>query len=347
MDLKQMHYDVMAGKTDYIPLMINMERNDEKPITRWEATYNPQKLIDAVCYNRSMELEFPTDRVVTVESDFQETIIPCMFGATPCEMPDGNIDARPILASIDEAENLQINYEPLERALEHAKYLKANAPDNLNVAVTRFMAPLDYAMVMRGGDFYMDLILEPEKCVKFLNRILDVTLDSIKYLKNAVNEDYREHITANKRGICIRGTRMSGDAFVNLSPAMIEEIVLPLFKRVREELGGLFVHFCTTPFPAWHVMPTLAKNPGIVDGVDNWQGYASFFNNDTDALQDKVSMCFDVDFEQVENIEAFMQLPLFRDVKRNGGRGIFLATSTDDIEKAKRLYDRWRRYFKA
>jgi len=346
MDLKQLHYDVMAGKTDYIPLIINIDREDAIAVSSWEATFNPQKFAEAAAHNRSLELEFPTDRIVTIESNFTETLIPCMFGAVPCEMPGGNIYSRTIVDSLDEAEELEIDIEPLKRAEAHLKIVKANVPDNLNVAITRFMSPLDNAVNIRGTDFYMDLYLEPERSRDFLNRIAVVTIYALKYLKNAVDEDYKEHITSNRRGIYIKGTRLSSDSIVTLSPKMLEDFILPLFKMFHVELGGLFVHYCTTPFPSGHVLPVFAKNPGIVDGMDNWQGYKSFFNDKMDGvLQDKVSMSFDVEFEQAYDIENLMRQPLFSDVKRDGGRGIFVSTQTKSLEDAKRLYDRWQEFF--
>jgi len=61
--------------------------------------------------------------------------------------------------------------------------------------MTRFMSPLVYAVVMRGGDFYLDLLVEPEKSVAFMNKIADVTIKTIKRFKDELQEDYLEQVT--------------------------------------------------------------------------------------------------------------------------------------------------------
>ena len=352
MDLKQLHFDVMQGRSDYIPLVINTKPTEsdfreypyEKIPTLWENMHNPKMYIDTCVYNNSQNIKLKTDRELVLESNFLESLIPSMFGAELYQSPGGYIDVKPIISDISEAEELIIQDGQFDMALEHLKYLKRNTPDFMKVSITRFMSPLDYAIVMRGGDFYMDLLIEPEKSLAFLNRIVDLTIKTLKRFKEEINEDYREQITS-ARGLYVQGTRLTGDAIVNLSPSLIKNVLSPLFERFKNELGGVMLHYCCTPAPAGHVLPTLAECNSI-SCVDNWQGYQSYFNEKQDGLlQDKVSMCFDLDIEEVENVEKLMENPLFRDVKRKGGRGIVVMAHSDDIERSKKVYENWKNYF--
>lgn len=56
-------------------------------------------------------------------------------------------------------------------------------------------------------------------------------------------------------------------------------------------------------------------------------------------------MCLDLAIEEIENVEKLMELPIFTDVKRSGGRGLVVMTTTNDLECSKKAYDNWRNYF--
>jgi hypothetical protein len=352
MDLKQLHFDVIGGKSDYIPLVINTapaqedfkDYQYEKMPTLWDNMHNPQWYIDTCIYNHKQNMKLKTDRELVIESNFLESLIPSMFGAEMYQSAGGYIDVKPIISDIEEAEGLVVSDGQFDMALEHLKFLKNNTPEDFKVAITRFMAPLDVAVVMRGGDFYLDLLIETEKSIDFLNKITDVTLKTLKRFKAEIGESYREQVTT-ARGIYSQGTRLTGDAIVNVSPDIIKNILNPVYKRFKDELGGVMLHYCCLPAPSGHVLPTLAECDSIIC-VDNWQGYQSYFNKEQyGLLQDKVSMCFDLSIEEVENVEKLMENPLFRDVKRKSGRGLIVMAHSNDIEHSKKVYDNWRNYF--
>jgi hypothetical protein len=62
-------------------------------------------------------------------------------------------------------------------------------------------------------------------------------------------------------------------------------------------------------------------------------------------LQDKVSMFADFSFDEVSDIQTFLEQDIFSKVKRKGGRGFVVRTDCDSIDKAKTLYDKWQNYF--
>jgi hypothetical protein len=344
-ELRRLHYDVTDGKTDYVPLIISTGVKDPMRMTALESMQCPERTMENALHNRAPDLAFPTDREIVVESNYLENLIPSMFGAETHISPGGLVAVRPCFDELPEAEELLVGRGLLDEAAAHLLRMKDVCPEEVKLAITRFMSPLDYAVVMRGGDFYMDLLLEPEKSARFLNRIADVTLETLKFMKGLLGEDFHEQISS-VRGLYVHGTRLTGDAIVNLSPNTIEEIMIPIFRRMRDALSGLMLHYCCTPAPSGHVLPTLAKYPGVVDAVDNWQGVDTFFNEKGDGIeQDTVAMCFDIPYDEASDVEKLMEKPIFKAAPRKGGRGLFAGVASPDLEASKRLYDKWQSYF--
>ena len=106
------------------------------------------------------------------------------------------------------------------------------------------------------------------------------------------------------------------------------------------------LHYCTLPAPSGHVLPALKDCKGITC-VDNWQGYRSFFNKtETDINQERVAICTDLSYEQVEQVDKLMtNNPFFSQVRRKNGRGITASVNVSSVDEGKRLYDKWVNYF--
>lgn len=350
MNIEQMHYEVLEGKSDYMPLVIRMKPEGygmfENPhnISAWESMHNPQLHIDTFLKNNENNLKLPTDRVIAIESNFLESLIPSMFGAHAYASPGGYIDVKPILDDIADFESLEIVEGQLKQAEKHLIYLKNNIPDNIHLVPTRFMSPLDYGVVMRGGDFYLDLLVEPELSMKFMEKIADLSIKTMKHFKDIIGEPYDKQVTVAS-GFWFHGTRLTGDSIVNVSPDVIKNMLNPIFNKFKQELGGVMLHYCCAPAPSGHVLPTLAECDSV-RCVDNWQGYKTYFNENEDGmLQDKVSMFADFSFDEVSDIENFLKQDIFEKVKRKGGRGFVVRTDCSDLDKAKALYDKWQNYF--
>ena len=344
-DKAQMHFDVMDGKTDYIPLIINIAPNEKASITPWEAMHDPKKQIEVFLKNNENNLLLPTDRVVSIESNFLECLIPSMFGAKIYSSPGGWVDVEPCIDDLEEFEDMEVTEGVMQQAEEHLLYLKNNVPDNVHVAMTRFMAPLDCGVVMRGGDFYLDLLCEPELSMQFMEKIAHISIDAMRRLKKVLGEPEDRQMNATS-GYWIRGTRLTGDSIVNVSPDVIKNMLCPVMDIFKQELGGVVLHYCCTPAPSGHVLPALAECGGVVRAVDNWQGYKTFFNEKGDGmLQDKVGMFADFPIAEVSNVEKFMELDIFSKVKRKGGRGFVVRTRAATLDQAKALYDDWQNYF--
>ncbi len=207
--------------------------------------------------------------------------------------------------------------------------------------MSRFASPLDYAVMMRGGDFYMDLILEPRLAAQFMEIIADVTISTIKIFKKELSEPLCKQTTI--RGFHFPGIRLTGDAVVNLSPDLIRKFMFPIYDKFARELGEVMLHYCTSPAPSGHVIPVLIES-GSVRCVDNWHGYRSFFGPDKKGyLQTKISFCTDLEPASITPPQKllFGDDEFFTSVPRKGGRGIAATVTVSDIEEGRELYSRW------
>ena len=340
---KRLHHDVFTGKTDYIPLVIKIPTAGSG-ITYWEAMNDPEKALQMQICGYGPQKEIESDFVPFAESNFLECLIPSLFGATAYEAPGGGIDVKPIFADVEELEKLEVPNlmgGMMPQAIEHLTYIKENAPDWLVPQISRMLSPLDAAVVMRGGDFYLDMAMEPELAAHFLDVLTETLIGVVKILKGVIGEPLTEQVTV--RGLYFPGIRLTNDAIVNVSPAMIQELYFPCLKRFKEVFGHVMLHYCCTPAPSGHVLPALL-NCDYVDAVDNWQGYKTFFNKEEDMLQDKIAICTDLPFETLMNFEEYAEkVPFFSQVRRKGGRGLTISTTAPSEEEARRLWRKWQK----
>ena len=333
---KQEWFDYFAGiNREYIPLIVNVQNPSAVKYTAEEIINDPQKAIDAAVDKFALTKQVGSDCVLMAESNFLENLVPCMFGAKTHFSPGGLIDIYPFISDIYETENIKADsifcFET-EKAVKHLEYMRDNAPDDMYVTTSRFMSPLDYAVVMMGGDFYMEMLAEPELSVNFMEKISEVTIKAIKFFKEIIKQPIAEAVTP--RSIYYPGLRLTGDAVVNLSPGMIADIMCPLYKRFEAEFERVMLHYCCTPAPSQHVIGALGKGGGV-HCMDNWQGYETIFNGNM--LQTEVGVCTDVSKDEILNGVIF-ENPLLK-IKE---RPLVIGTMADTVEEGKKIYDLWR-----
>ncbi|MHB0877107.1 MAG: uroporphyrinogen decarboxylase family protein [Anaerolineae bacterium] len=85
--------------------------------------------------------------------------------------------------------------------------------------------PLTSAVLLRGEDFYRDLIDEPKRAHHLLDVVTQTLIDFVRYCRGASGDPLR-----GNAGI-------ADDMAGTLSPALWPEFVVPYWKRIYEELG--------------------------------------------------------------------------------------------------------------
>lgn len=344
MDKKQMYFDVMRRKSDYIPLLIQLEKKPEL-FTHYEALLDPAKDLQEKMYHMEPMRGMKTDFVPAMESNFVECLIPSLFGAEIFVAPDGSMDCKAIFHDVEDIENIQmpdLTGGYMDMAISNLKYLMKHTPDWMTVQMSRMLSPLDAAIVLRGGDFFLDLVLEPEICAHFLAVITDTIIEVVKIFKEILGEPVNEQITV--RGMYFDGLRLTNDSIVNLSPAMIEEFYFPCLKKFKEAFGNIMLHYCCTPAPSGHVIEALL-NCNYVDAIDNWQGHETFFRSEAFKLQEKISICTDIAYEDVLNFDEYIKDKTFFRVPRKNGRALIVGTTVKTVEEGNALYEQWQKRF--
>jgi len=345
--IKEMHTKAFLGETDYIPLTIKVEDSDTKQFSAWDIVMNHELALEVGLDELKLYKQVNSDWVpnIDITNSYQDILVPSMFGAKLFNAKDFYPMPVPCINDIKQIrdyslENINIYTPLMEQAIKHFDFLRLRVSEDIEVLAPTVTSPLDYAINMRGGDFYIDMLIQSEISQNFLMLLTELIIKEIKIFKEIAGEPNDSYIT--KRGLHFPGIRIACDSIVNLSPTMIQEFIFPVFKRLSQEFKRVLVHFCTSPAPSTHVLPTLMKCP-YVTGVDNWQGYRTFFDDGgIDLLQEKLSICTDI---PQDKLDEELKAPFFTQAKRRGGRGLFVSTSVSSINEGKELYHKWQELF--
>jgi hypothetical protein len=339
-ETRELHDKVIKREMNYMPLLVNVKPDAAVPeFSACDCMRDPQKALEKRIAELSGTIKLKSDVAHFVESNFMEALVPSIFGAETHVAPGGLVDVKPRFPDIYETENINIDdifRGEMENAIRHLEYIKHNAPDYLYVNPSRPMSPLDYAVVLCGGGFYADLLAEPDLSLNFMEKIADVTIKTIKYFKEVINQPLDECVTV--RGLYFPGIRLIGDAVVNLSPNLIKNIMCPLYRKFEREFGSVMLHYCCTPAPSKHVAPALAEGGGI-NAVDNWQGYRTMFN-EKDYFQETLAVCTDVSKNDILTGEIFRDN--FFQLKQ---RPLIVSTYAESAEEGKKVYEIWQEQF--
>ncbi len=340
------HLRCFRGESDYIPLAVKAQ-GDPPPFTLWEAMEDPRCAVENFLAINGRSLQVRSDWSPAIESNFLESLVPSLFGAQLHQSPGGLIEVRPFLDSLADPRACRmpdLGGGLAGAAFAHLEYLLGHPVPGVPVSISRFASPLDYAVMMRGGDFYLDLLTEPEAADEWLSLIAETTIRLIRRFKAIAGEPADSQITV--RGFHFPGIRLTADAIVNLSPDLIRRFLFPRFEQFADAFGSVMLHYCTLPAPAGHVLPILRECPAV-RCVDNWQGYRTFFDAGASGmLQNSIAVCTDLTEEQARDPNVFLrEEPFYSEVPRAGGRGIAASYTADSIGEGQEIYSRWRRHF--
>jgi len=164
----------------------------------------------------------------------------------PVNLPeDGEPNVAPFAGSIDEAIDILhakngmdfAAHEWFRHYLDMWRYLKEQFPD-VHMPFSGFgsQGPFTSAVLMRGQEFYLDLLDEPEKCQTFLRLMVDSVVAFGRLIRR-INGEPEE----------LPGGNFIADDFASLiSPAQWPEFVIPAINRHFEGIckpgGYRFLH---------------------------------------------------------------------------------------------------------
>ncbi len=144
--------------------------------------------------------------------------------------PDDNVPMvkGPVVNSARDVHKLKI-LDPrkeglMARSIKTYRYMKEQVGDSVPVGLGGTEGPVTTAAVVRGQDFFVDILLHPKEMHKLLEIVTEVSLLIRKTI---------EQVTGRK----MRSTSIGDDFSGLLSPDQYEEFALPYHKIIYEEFG--------------------------------------------------------------------------------------------------------------
>ena len=134
----------------------------------------------------------------------------------------------PVMKEAEEVNKLKI-LDPykeglMPRAIQTYRYMREKVGDNVPVGLGGTEGPITTAVILRGQDFFMDLLLYPKEAHQLLALVTEASL----MLRTVI-----EKVT----GEPIRSTGICDDFSGLLSPDHYEEFALPYQKQIYEAFG--------------------------------------------------------------------------------------------------------------
>jgi len=274
-EVAQKHLNAIAWKRqDYIPLGIIVNNPDNiKGIS-----YN-QWLDAAIFFEAQAKILRDT---LSVGSDYMpvlpinhlgDVLIPTMFGAellVPSEIKvsfqDQGPSPFPVIGAIKAVDDLRLPDMTAGIMPDVTKIITAWrqwAPSWVEVVTPFPLGPFSLAAELRGTDFFLDIMDNPEQSHKLLSLCAEIQVQTELHLRGLIGQ--RKNLSISNFGVYSRGRRMGDDTIINLAPDMIAKFAVPYIEIIARRLGPATVHFCTlAERRSDHVFEPLAASPHIV-----------------------------------------------------------------------------------
>ena len=211
------------------------------PALMWEAEMRHARSV----------VDWPTDGIPTVRPNLGVVFIPSMAGQSylvrdgqmPWLLDRPDRDAIRAIKETNLAETelmrLAVGFYGAHRERGTTEVV-AYHPDTQGV--------FDIAHLLEGTDMLLQMLDEPEWVHELLEISLDLYIQVSQYVKGLLGEKSHSmiHGHSTPQGVYFphAGVRISEDSPTLLSPAMIDEFVMPYVERSLEPFGGGFVHYC-------------------------------------------------------------------------------------------------------
>mgnify|MGYP006301454813 FL=1 len=128
--------------------------------------------------------------------------------------------------------------------LEFMRYYRSVLGDRLAVFCMDTQGPFDLAHLMYGDELFLALYDDPP----FVHHLMELCLEMGKRIHRWMKEINGEPIAAHHHGCAVygenMGIRICEDTPVLISPDAMDEFAMPYTRRLAQEFGGAWVHYC-------------------------------------------------------------------------------------------------------
>lgn len=347
------HLNAIAWKQqDYIPLSIIVNNPDNiKGIS-----YN-QWLDAAVFFEAQAKILRDT---LTVGSDYMpilpmnhlgDVLIPAMFGAellVPSEMSvsfqDQGPSPLPVIETIEAVDALHLPDMAAGMMPDFTKIITAWrewAPSWVEIVTPFPLGPFTLATELRGSDFFLDIVDNPEWSHKLLSLCAKIQVQVELHLRGLIGQT--KNLPISNFGVRSGGRRLGDDTIINLSPDMITEFAVPYIETIAKQLGPATVHFCTlTERRADHVFEPLAASPHIVMGSSQF-GF-EYYEKNVDQLEGRLAVesLYGKGISYVINkYGSFEKWAKYFVPRFKHRSGLILYFEVGSVEEGKRYWETW------
>jgi len=211
------------------------------PALMWEAEMRrAQRVVD-----------WPTDGIPTVRTNLGVVFIPSMAGQSyhvqDGQMPwAGDSLSRDAIRAIEDV-NIA-DTELMRLASKFYDVHRERGPSDVVAYHPDTQGVFDIAHLLVGKNIFVQIVDEPDWVHELLEITLDLYVRVSQHIKGLLGEESHSmiHGHSTPQGVYFphAGVRISEDSPTLLSPAMIDEFVMPYVERSLEPFGGGFVHYC-------------------------------------------------------------------------------------------------------
>lgn len=286
-------------KQDWIPLGLIVNDPQHSEGITYEQWLNPEVFLKLQAKILRDTLEVGSDIMPTIALNHMgNAMFPSVFGANVVIPTDQVTSVQdlgpwilPILGDIRQVDNMVIpviRSGLVSEAERFMQFYRGHLPDWVKVVSPSKVGPFSLAELLRGSEFYVDLIDEPERCERLLQICTDSLMDIERYLRNVANQP--SQVYYSEYGIRGHGLRLGEDSIINISSRMIQKFVLPYITQLAQSFGGrAYIHFCTLENShVEHLYEVLAKDPDIFAASSQF-GF-QYYEKNIDRLEGRLAI---------------------------------------------------------
>lgn len=300
-------------------------------------------------------LEVGSDIMPTITVNHMGNAIPASMFGLGMTIPTDDVTSiqdigpwlKPALKNIREMDDMPIpiiHSELIRQVVRFMRFYRRNLPPWVKVMPPANIGPFSMAQLICGSRFYLDLVLDPQRCRKLIDICADAIIRLDKYFCRVV--DRKDLSYCSQFGIVGPGPRVAEDSIINISPEMIAEFSISGIGQIAEAFGSrVYLHFCTLEHSqAEHVYPALAKLPYVFAASSQF-GF-EYYQRNVDTLQGRLAIeslygdAFDYVVRKYGSFESWARefVPKFRDRS-----GLVLYFEVESVDQGKCLWDIWER----
>ncbi len=355
-EVASLHQNALAWRPqERIPLGIHVSDPAHVAGLTYDRMLDAKLFFEAQVKMLADELEVGSDLLPLVPlNHLGHAPLTSMFGAHQ-HMPDqtgGSLqDVGPTpLPVFDDIEQIaQLQAPPVSAGImpdvdKMLVHYRRNLPEWVGVVGPMPDGPVSAAMELRGSDFLLDMVDQPDLAKRLILTCAETLAASELHYRQILGADPDRHPT--NFGVESVGVRLGEDSICNVSAEMIREFCSPAYAMMNRLCGGAgHVHFCSLPHSRLeHIYPALLAMPEV--SVVSSQFGFEYYQEHLDELRGRLA------------VESFYGDALAY-VRREHGSfgdwaaefvpryknesGLVLYTQVSSVDEGKKLWEAWRR----